>query len=78
MTAKRDYSQKLYLTCLEFFLHDNQDYMTKDYQDRYMEILMLTMSVYGTLNEKLTKEHKDAENMAYEIRNCPVLRLFKE
>jgi hypothetical protein len=77
MTSKRDYSQKLYLACLEFFLHDNQDYMTKEYQDRYMEILIMTMSVYGSLNERLTKEHQDAENRAYEIKNCPVLRLFK-
>jgi hypothetical protein len=78
MTAKRHYSQKLYLACLEFFLHDNQDYMTKDYQDRYMEILMLTMSIHGTLNERVTKEYNDAENRSYEIRNCPVLRQFKE
>ena len=39
---------------------------------------MLTMSIHGTLNERVTKEYNDAENRSYEIRNCPVLRQFKE
>ena len=77
MTPKRDYSEKLFHKCLEFFMHPNQDYMTRDYQDRYMDLLMEVMGTYGGLNERTTKEYQDAENRAREIKNCPVLKALE-
>jgi hypothetical protein len=74
MTAKRVYSQKLYHTCLEFLMNENQDYMSRDYQSRYMDMLMEVMSTHGTLNEKLTREYREAENAVNEVMNSPVMK----
>jgi hypothetical protein len=75
--AKR-YSKDLYDACLDFFLHKNQDYMTQDYQSRYMDLLMMVMNTYGTMNERHLAEYRDAEHRAEEIKSTPVYKAFSD
>lgn len=78
MTNKRQYSQKLYHTCLDFFLDENQDYMTRDYQSRYYDMIIAVYDVYGTLNERSAKEYRDAEYKADQILNSPVMKVMRD